>query len=198
MHSVTRSATYSPNANDREPSLSEGLRDAYVDAMATAATGVTVVTAATGETLFGQTVSAMCSVSADPPMLLVCVNRRSPVVAAITESRRFCVSVLSTRHAHVADTFAGRPSRGAPWDFGCAEWATSDVGVPRLRDAVASFACGLDGAHRLGSHVVFFGLVKEALRRDGAPLVYSGRAYGRPAALAAASSQFRQPDQETG
>src|SRR5436190_4986272 len=65
------------------PERPEERRAEFVDAMSRAATGVTVVTSDGIAGRFGQTVSAMCSVSADPPTLLVCINRKSPICDAI-------------------------------------------------------------------------------------------------------------------
>jgi flavin reductase len=157
----------------------------FTAAMAAAASGVTLVTTSGPTGPLGQTVSAMCSVSAAPPLLLVCINRRSPVPAAVAESGAFCVNVLAAHQAHIADTFAGRPRAGAPWDFGCADWHAGINGTPRLPDAVASFCCRLDAQRQFGSHVVLFGLVVDATSVGGEPLLYCRREYGRPAALAA-------------
>lgn len=165
-----------------EKASTESLRDDFVAAMGAAATGVTVVTAH-AERPVGQTVSAMCSVSADPPLLLVCVNRRSPLIAAIDESGSFCVNVLGDLHSDIADTFAGRPRVGRPWDFSCGSWNGSAVGAPRLRDGVASFACHYHTALSLGSHMAIVGLVRETIHGHGTPLVYAHRAYGRPTHL---------------
>lgn len=156
-------------------------RESFTDAMAATATGVTVVTAASpegGEPL-GQTVSAMCSVSADPPTLLVCINQRSPLVAAITYAGRFAVNVLASHHVDVADTFAGRPRAGIPWDFRCADWESGALGAPLLCDAAAVFECHLHLRREVGTHIVFVGSVVHAGRRHQCPLVYADRRYRR-------------------
>src|SRR4051812_12981666 len=85
---------------------------AFVSAMAGAATGVNIVTTDGQAGRVGLTVSAMASVSAEPPMLLVSINRRSPLLAAILENGVFGVSVLGVHHAELADSFAGRPREG--------------------------------------------------------------------------------------
>src|SRR5918995_1086900 len=94
----------------------------FLSAMGAAVASVNVVTTDGAAGRFGLTVSSMASGSASPPMLLVCIDRRSPLVRAITANRAFAVSALGVRQAAVADTFAGRPSAGEPYDFAVASW----------------------------------------------------------------------------
>jgi flavin reductase len=163
------------------PADSDAVRDSFVAAMSLIATGVTVVGAADGETRAAQTVSAMCSVSAEPPLLLVCVNKRSPLNQIIASSGRFCVSALATQHDHVADTFAGRPWPGKDrWDFTCGTWEDAGSGSPRLSDALASFDCDVWTVTEAGTHLVYLGAVKDVSMTGGDPLVYAGREYAVP------------------
>jgi flavin reductase (DIM6/NTAB) family NADH-FMN oxidoreductase RutF len=159
-------------------------REAFISAMGRAVTGVTVVATDGPSGRVAQTVNAMCSVSADPPMLLVCLNRRSPACDALTANGVFSVNVLAEHQAHVSDTFAGRPASGVPYDFDCAAWADGDTGSPMLADAVAAFDCRLESAHDAGTHTVFIGRVVMSEDCDGVPLAYSGRSYGRPTPIA--------------
>ena len=107
----------------------------FVAAMGAVATGVTVVATDGPGGRAAQTVSAMCSVSADPALVLVCLHGRSPVNDAISENGVFCVNVLATQHDHVADTFAGRPWPGKQrWDFTCGHWTVRRIRLtPRPR-----------------------------------------------------------------
>ena len=155
-------------------------RGDFVSAMAAAVNGVNVVTTDGTAGRFGITVSAMSSVSADPPMVLVCINRRSPACAAVRANRAFSVNVLSTRQRHVADTFAGRPARGEPYDFADALWTRGATGAPRLLDAISTFDCVLEKAYDAGSHTIFLGRVVAANEGGGSPLLYTARAYGYP------------------
>lgn len=158
-------------------------RRAFTDAMSAAATGVTVVATEGPAGRFAQTVSAVCSVSADPPTVLACLHRRSPVVDAIVANGAFAISVLSDAQAGVADAFAGRGP--VPYDFGCADWRAERPGCPVVAGAVATFDCRVENAVATGTHMVFVGGVLRSARADGTPLVYCGRAYGRPLTLAA-------------
>ncbi len=153
-------------------------RTAFIEAMSRAVTGVTVVTTAGEAGQLGMTVSAMCSVSADPPMLLVCINRRSPMAGAISRNRVFAVNVLRADQRRVAEVFAGRPRWGTPYDFTVATWETAVTGSPLLAGAVARFDCALDAAHVAGSHCIFIGRVLSSSVNPGTPLVYAQRGYG--------------------
>ena len=158
-------------------------RSAFVAAMAAAVTGVSVVTTDGAGGRRGLTVSAMVSVSADPPLLLVAINRRSPLVAAIRANGAFGVSVLGAHQAAVADTFAGRPAAGEPFDFGCARWERGAGGTPLLVGAVARFDCAVASTVEAGSHTLVIGAVRHASRGAVRPLAYTRREYAQPAPL---------------
>ncbi|MFD9125976.1 flavin reductase family protein [Kitasatospora sp. NPDC059571] len=153
-------------------------RDRFVAAMGNAATGVTVVATDGPGGRCAQTVSAMCSVSADPPSLLVCVNERSPLIEAVRRNGVFSVNVLDTGQAHVADSFAGRSAAGRPYDFGCADWETGRTGAPVLAQAAAAFECVLERDTAQGTHRVLLGHAVASTPGSGAPLLYHARAYG--------------------
>lgn len=155
------------------------VRDEFVAGMRNAATGVTVVTTDGPAGRYAQTVSAMCSVSADPPTLVVCVNRRSPALAALAANGVFSVNVLAADQVHVSDTFAGRPSHGEPYDFGCASWTTLSTGAPVLVGAAAAFDCRLVDAVDSGTHRLVLGAVEKASQRSADPLIYLAREYRR-------------------
>lgn len=157
------------------------LADLFGRAVGTAVTGVTVVATDGPGGRAGQTVSAMCSVSHDPPMVLVCVNGRSPINDLITQNGVFCVNVLAIQHDHVADTFAGRPWAGKDrWDFSCGHWDGAESGSPRVRDAIASFDCTVHESIAAGTHNIFIGRVQAIETHQGTPLVYASHAYSRP------------------
>lgn len=155
--------------------------DPFIAAMAAVATGVTVVATDGATGRFAQTVSAMCSVSANPRLVLVCINSRSPINAAIRANGTFTVNVLGSQHDHVADTFAGRPWPGKePWDFSCGEWVQAPSGSPRIRDAVASFDCTIHQVVEAGTHQIYIGLVADVETHGGDPLIYSAQTYAKP------------------
>lgn len=165
------------------------LRTLFVEAMGRTATGVTVVGTDGPAGRLAQTVSAMCSVSADPESLLVCVHRKSPLNEAIARHGVFSVSVLGVQHDHVADTFAGRPWPGKErWDFTCGKWVSLPSGSPAVEDALAIFDCSVRQVVECGSHFIYFGNVLHAGGQSGEPLTYHARTYGKP--LPVPPSQF--------
>ncbi len=149
----------------------------FVDAMGHAATAVSVVTTNGVAGKFGMTVSAFSSVSATPPLVLACVNRKSPVADAISRNTNFCINALADHQSMISDTFAGRPPSGAPYDFDCADWDVARSGSPVLADALAAFDCALDSASDAGTHRIFIGRVLEARHQSMSPLVYAQRQY---------------------
>ena len=155
-------------------------RDDFVGAMGRAATGVSIITTDGRLGRWGLTVSAVTSVSADPPMLLACVNRRSPLSEAVTANSVFAVNLLESAQTHLADAFAGRPREGEEgYDFNLAQWSKAVTGAPCLEAAVASFDCVLQSFHDAGSHRIFIGRVLSTKSNEGEPLIYSARQYGR-------------------
>ena len=151
----------------RAPQTDSAQREDFVNAMSGAVTGVNVITTNGQAGRFGITVSAVSSVSADPPMVLACINRRSPVCEAVRVNAAFCVNVLSIQQRDVADTFAGRPAQGKPYDFASAMWTRGITGAPRLVDATSAFDCVLETAYDAGTHTIFIGRVVAAGERGG-------------------------------
>lgn len=149
----------------------------FTTAMAMAATAVSVVTTDGAGGKFGLTVSAVSSVSAEPPMVLACINRRSPLAAAVTTNGIFCINLLCEAQSGISDVFAGRAGDGAAYDFGCARWTSEATGAPVLAGAAANFDCLLDSYHDAGTHRILIGRVLAALSGDSDPLVYARRSY---------------------
>lgn len=151
--------------------------DRFIAAMAGAATQVSVVTTDGPSGRFGVTVSAFSSVSAEPPLVLVCINRRSPSVTAIEANGVFCVNLLGDDQAKIANCFAGRPGDVTPYDFSCAEWERATTTAPVLSSALASFDCHIETSYDAGTHRIFIGRVARAISQDAAPLAFSKRSY---------------------
>jgi len=152
----------------------------FVAAMGRAVNGVSVVTTDGEAGRWGLTVSAVVSVSADPALLLVCINRRSPLLNALIRNGIFSVNLLSAQQREIADTFAGRSTHGAAFDFSCAEWHPANTGAPLLCDAAAAFDCVLYESYEVGTHRTCIGQVVATRGLDVAPLLYSARQYGQP------------------
>ncbi|HVJ33879.1 MAG TPA: flavin reductase family protein [Terriglobia bacterium] len=153
----------------------------FVAAMRANVTAVNLVTTDGAAGRFGLTVSAVSSVSAEPPLILACLNRRSPAVSAIGRNGVFCVNALNADQAHIADCFAGRPRDDVrPFDFACGSWLPGRSGAPELAGAVASLDCTVFARHSAGSHEIFIGRVLSVISRALPPLLYWDRRYGKP------------------
>jgi flavin reductase (DIM6/NTAB) family NADH-FMN oxidoreductase RutF len=131
-------------------------KTAFTTAMAHFATGVAIITTSHEGRLAGMTATSIASLSIDPVLLLVCVDRRLPTHDAIEASGRFVVNVLGEGHEELALQFA-RPAQdkftGVDLDPRCE--------LPVLRDAIAHFVCDLHERLPGGDHSIFTGLVRE-------------------------------------
>jgi flavin reductase (DIM6/NTAB) family NADH-FMN oxidoreductase RutF len=146
--------------------------DEYRDAMACLATSVSIVSSAISGERSGTTVSAICSVSLDPVLLLVCLHHNARTHDLIVRSKQFGVSVLGER----AELIALRFARPHPDKFkGLAVRELN--GVPVLSDALATFVCALDQQVTAGDHSIFIGRVLSCERRGGAPQVHFDRKF---------------------
>ena len=132
--------------------------------------GVTIVTTAIGNEHRGLTATAVCSLSAEPPTLLACVNREAGAHDPTLQSRVFCVNLLAALFAN-PDNVEER--------FESGEWGVLESGAPVLMDSLASFDCILGQTMRADTHTVLTGRV-QAVRLDGSlePLLYSRGAFG--------------------
>ena len=154
----------------------DALKDDFRNAMRLSANSIAVVTTLQGQTPVGMTVTSWCSLSIDPPSLLVCLSDSSQTAAAILESGFFCVNLLSDSQHHLADVFAGRLDEDR---FGSVAWRQLQSGAPVFDGALASFDCTLTGALRPGSHHICLGELRTVRRGAGLPLLYCDRGYGR-------------------
>jgi len=149
----------------------------FRDAMSRLGAAVHVVTTAGAGGRTGFTATAVCSVSDQPPMLLVCLNRRSQGAPILRENGVFCVNTLDAEAAAIADVFAGRGAAGSD-RFAIGSWATLPTGCPALTTAVVAFDCRVVEIKAVASHNVIFGAVETVrLGPAGPALVYHGRAY---------------------
>ena len=157
------------------------LQRAFRAAMAQVCTPVAVVTAVSAEGRpHGTTVSAFSSLSLDPPMVLLCLDRRSELLALLLPGQPFGVNVLLSSQAEVARRFAGKGHgkfAGTPW--------TRTREVPRLTGAGAFLACRTERLVDGGDHAIVLGTVTTAevataagTGGDAAPLTYHDRGFG--------------------
>ena len=148
----------------------------YRDAMACLGAAVNIVTTDGRAGRAGFTASAVCSVTDNPPTLLVCMNRGSSAYASVTKNGVVCVNVLSARHERLSRLFGGR----IPVDerFAAAAWSTLETGAPALADCAVAFDCRIIDVANVGTHDVLFCRVVALQRSDCADnLIYFGRDY---------------------
>jgi 3-hydroxy-9,10-secoandrosta-1,3,5(10)-triene-9,17-dione monooxygenase reductase component len=140
------------------------------------ATGVTVVTTrdASGRPL-GLTVSAFCSASLHPPLVLVCIDHRSEANAAMRESGLFAVNILAEDQEDVSRRFAA-PGRAKTDGFPFAE---GRHGLPLVVGALAHVECRVRSFHDEGDHAVWVGEVRSLDAHPGRPLLHHAGAYAR-------------------
>jgi flavin reductase len=132
-------------------------------------TGVTVATSVKEGEPRGITLNAFSSVSAQPPTLLICVNREARSYLYISTSRIFCVNVLSAEQHDLAERFSGKIRERQFDDIGYDRAAT---GAPVLHGTIAYFDCEVEDEHHAGSHSIFIGRVVDCAARPGKPLGY--------------------------
>ena len=148
-------------------------------AMARFPGAVTIITARHGTERRGITATAVCSVSAEPPSLLVCVNRKTGTCAAIHESRVFNVSLLPDPASPLAIRFAGAEGVTGEDKFSQGHWIEDARGLPLLDEALIGFSCDVTEMVNAGSHTVFIGEIMEIRLSEGAPLVYEQSRFHR-------------------
>lgn len=146
-------------------------RDTFRTVMGSFASGVCVVTTLDRAGLpKGFTCSAVCSVSAEPPLLLASVSNHSSSLSAAVAQGRFAVNILDRRARWIAQVFASlvkEKFERVPWRRGRAG------GMPVLADIVAYAECELDRAVPAGDHTLLLGrLVGGGLGPDHRPLTY--------------------------
>jgi flavin reductase (DIM6/NTAB) family NADH-FMN oxidoreductase RutF len=154
------------------------LQDQYKSAMRHLASGVCIVTAGQGDDRRGLTATAMCSVSADPPTLLVCVNRSAEAHPIIGREGRFCVNILSVEDDGLANRFAALDGSKGAVRFADRAWTTFGAHTPALTEALISIECELENKLDVLTHGIFIGAVKAvSVNSNRSPLVYYDRKY---------------------
>lgn len=138
------------------------------------ATGVTVITAQAGGVTHGMTANSVTSVSLDPLLVLVCVDRRAKMCAVLAEAGRFAINILGEHQEPISRHFAGRPG-DTPVPF-----ASLD-GVPTLHGTLATVACTVERTLDGGDHVIVLGNVDaiSAAPQVRPPLLYFAGRYRR-------------------
>lgn len=159
-------------------------KEGYLNGMRYFAAGCTVITAQHGSERAGLTVTAMCSVTAEPPRLLVCINRKVRAHGLIVAASALAVNVLSRSQEPIAKRFAGMVE-GVEGDerFAQGTWTLGLTGSPMLADALVGFDCRVVEAVEASTHSIFVcevvGVATD--EEEGIPLLYFNGRFASPA-----------------
>ncbi len=145
-------------------------KDEFRHALGHFASGVTVITTkdASGHR-HGITVSAFCSVSLAPPLILICIDKYTGSHHAFEENECFAVNILREDQQYYSDRFASHLDD----KFDGIAFDENADGIPVLKDALVNLECRRVNAHDNGDHTIFVGAIERSTVRDGNPLVYS-------------------------
>jgi 3-hydroxy-9,10-secoandrosta-1,3,5(10)-triene-9,17-dione monooxygenase reductase component len=144
-------------------------------------TGVTVISALDDERPLGITVNALSSVSLDPPLVMVALDRRRFLTPVVRSAGRYAVNVLSEEQQALSDCFAGAPVEPGREAFCGAAWHPGETGLPIIDGAIASLECTVVETFSAGDHDLFIGRVDALGTEDDhpMPLLYYRRRYLR-------------------
>jgi flavin reductase (DIM6/NTAB) family NADH-FMN oxidoreductase RutF len=150
----------------------------FREVMGAVCTPVAVVTAMCGDRPHGTTVSAFSSLSLDPPMVVVSLDRDSELLRYVRRTRHFGVNLLASDQDGLALRFA----RKGDDKFDGVDWRLHG-GVPRFVSCAGWLACSVTRLVRGGDHTLALGLVVDAEHMQAQPLTYHLRAFGTHTAL---------------
>lgn len=145
--------------------------ESFKTALSRFASGITVVTVASDETMHGMTASSFASVSLDPPRVLVCLDKSSRTRALLSDS--FAINVLSGDQEDISRAFAGTGEKS----FDSIAHEIGVNGAPLLHGALAWIECATSSIVDGGDHEIIVGDVTDCSSGDGQPLIYFARAY---------------------
>ena len=148
-------------------------RDSLRRAFGQFATGVTVVTTERNGDVHGMTANSFTSVSLEPAIVLVCINKRATIHERLRDTGRFGISVLTGAQIDAADHFAGRTKQLSEIDF---EPLGASFVLP---DALAQFDCTVSAMHEAADHIIAIGAVASVRFAPGDPLIFHSSRYQR-------------------
>lgn len=150
---------------------SDAVRDDFVQAMRRQASTVAIITTTGHEGWSGMVATAVISVCADPPTLLVAINQSASLHPAITAHHHFCVNLLSGKHRDLVKIFSGQRKGRERFEVG--EWVNGPRDVPVLENALSSLVCRTVTSVDIGTHTLFIGEVEQVVNHiEIDPLVW--------------------------
>jgi flavin reductase len=149
----------------------------FKQSMRLLAGGVCIAATANGGEWLGLTVTAVCSLTLEPPTLIVCVNRDAGAHATMRTTKRLSVNFLASEHVDLAQLFSSSSFKGSG-RFDPVKWSAMASGMPALAGALAALDCVIIDELNFGQHSVFFCEVKAArLEPEREPLVHFNREF---------------------
>jgi flavin reductase (DIM6/NTAB) family NADH-FMN oxidoreductase RutF len=145
----------------------------FREAMGRFATGVTIITVDLDGEVHGMTANAFASVSLDPLLLLVCVDRNARTHAHLHTKKRFGVNILAENQRSISEYYARPESthQRAEAEAG-ARFERTVHGTPMLHGSLAYLECKLQSAQEAGDHTIFIAEVEDVLVHQGDPLLF--------------------------
>ena len=163
--------------------MNSELGSAFKLAMRRLTSTVTILTCSVAGQRFGMTATAVTSVCAEPPSLLVCVNRSASFHSPMADAKSFCVNLLKVGQQNVSAAFGGKKKGADKFTEGV--WLSSDDDVPYLADAQANLFCSASASFSFETHTIFVGRVESLLMADEiSPLLYQDGGFARALSLA--------------
>lgn len=157
----------------------------FRDALGAFASGVTVVTTGAEPNFVGMTVQSFCSLSLDPPLVLVCIDKRASTLPLLQETGAFTVNVLAAGDDATSNYFASSKRAAPPHQFDDYPHAIGQTGTPRIDSAAFVYDCTLHESLDGGDHVIAIGKVEAFAEQSQAdPVLYYRGAYRTLAPLA--------------
>ena len=121
------------------------------------------------------TVSAFCSVSLEPPLVLICIEKSASAYPALTSSAGFVVNILSAGQEQIARRFAIVDIDR----FEGVGYSRTQTGVAVLDDVLGVIECNVQARHDAGDHTIIVGEVEAARAGTGSPLLYYRGGYAQ-------------------
>lgn len=148
----------------------------FRNAMSLLTGAVNVITTAGPTGRFGFTASAVCSVTDNPPTLLVCMNKSSNSHQHFVNNKILSVNVLRAEQQNISQAFASKLSAEERFNMG--DWKTLETGAPVLESALVSFDCSIGQIQEVGTHTIFICKIEAIQQGECAKgLVYFNRSY---------------------
>ena len=138
------------------------------------AAGVTIITTKSGDDEpYGLTATAFSSVSLEPPLVLVCVDKKSETHPHFGASGVYGVNFLTSEQVNLSNRFA----KSGGDKFEGVEWTRGSIGVPLLAGALVHLECRISDTVDAGDHTIFIGRVEAGSVHEGDPLLHFNGAY---------------------